>query len=120
MFDNIGEKIKTMAQVVCWVGIIASCICGIYLMIQDEDAYIMGLFILILGSLFSWICSFLTYGFGQLIENSDILISSIGKSTEKQAHQEYVEMLENAILCNNCGADISNDYDVCHVCGKNL
>ena len=75
MFDNIGGKIKTLAQVVCWIGIIASFLIGIILIKQDEDTALIGLLVLILGSLFSWIGSFMTYGFGQLIENSDILVA---------------------------------------------
>ena len=118
MFNNIGGKIKTLAQIVCWIGIIASFIYGFIIMFQGNGTFIMGSFILIFGSLFSWVGSFMTYGFGQLIENSDILISNINENAKKHGHQEYVEMLHNAVLCDNCGADISNDYGVCHVCGK--
>lgn len=118
MFNNIGGKIKTLAQVVSGIGISASVIFGCFLMATDEDTVFIGILVLILGSIFSWISSFMTYGFGQLIENSDILISNIDENAEKHGHQEYVEMLHNAVLCDNCGADISNDYGVCHVCGK--
>lgn len=71
MFDNIGKKIKTLAQVVCWIGIIASVIAGLAAL---AVSILSGLLIMGLGSLASWIGSFLTYGFGQLIENSDILV----------------------------------------------
>lgn len=68
MFDNIGGKIKVLAQVVCWIGITISVIFGL---ISFENG---GIVVIILGSLFSWIGSFTLYGFGQLIENSDILV----------------------------------------------
>ncbi len=29
MFSDIGKKIKILAEVYCWIGIIASVICGI-------------------------------------------------------------------------------------------
>ncbi len=29
MFDHIGSKIKTFARVICWIGIVASIVCGI-------------------------------------------------------------------------------------------
>ncbi len=75
MFDNIGGKIKALAQVVCWIGIIASAICGIIMMATgDPSLNLIGFLIIILGSLFSWIGSFMTYGFGQLIENTDKLV----------------------------------------------
>ena len=69
MFDNIGGKIKTLAKVVCWIGIVASVILGLL----SRNAITALLFIGI-GSLGSWIGSFMTYGFGQLIENTDILV----------------------------------------------
>jgi len=69
MFDNIGGKIKTLAKVVCWIGIIVSVILGLL----SRNAITALLFIGI-GSLGSWIGSFMTYGFGQLIENTDILV----------------------------------------------
>jgi len=36
MFDNIGSKIKTLARVICWIGIIVSIISGCVLMVQNE------------------------------------------------------------------------------------
>ena len=81
MFDNIGGKMKTLAKVVCWIGIIASCLCGIILIGIDEDTALTGFLVLIFGSLSSWIGSFMTYGLGQLIENSDILVEIAQRSS---------------------------------------
>ncbi len=84
MFGNIGSKIKTLAQVVTWIGIIGSAICGFVLMGMDEDLIFIGLLIAILGSLSSWVSSFVLYGFGHLIENTDKLIElSKNKTAEK-------------------------------------
>ena len=69
MFDNIGGKIKTLAKVVCWIGIVASVILGLL-----SRNVITALLFIGIGSLGSWIGSFMTYGFGQLIENTDILV----------------------------------------------
>lgn len=68
MFDNIGGKIKVTAQVICWVGIIISVLIGLA---SFENG---GIVLIILGSLSSWVGSFVLYGFGQLIENSDVLV----------------------------------------------
>lgn len=65
MFDNICGKIKTMAQVICVLGIIGSVIGGIVLI--SVDMVIVGIIVLIGGSLLSWLGSFGLYGFGQLI-----------------------------------------------------
>ena len=78
MFDNIGGKIKALAKVFCWLGIIASIISGAAIIVQaSQQRYnsgvgiLYGVLIIVGGSLISWISSFFTYGFGQLIENTD-------------------------------------------------
>ncbi len=123
MFDNIGSKIKTLAQVVCWIGIIASFIIGLILMGQDDGAVFIGLLVLIFGSLFSWIGSFITYGFGQLIENSDILVKQGNKtpSTPNNANTNNtyttpVQRIKHQWMCDGCGNMISEN--ICPICGK--
>ncbi len=74
MFDNIGGKIKTLAQVVTWIGIIGSVIGGMSMMSINDDLIFLGLLIMIIGSLVSWVSSFVLYGFGQLIEYTDKLV----------------------------------------------
>lgn len=69
MFENIGGKIKTLAQVVCWLGIAASLICGISLW-NAGSSFFPGLLALIAGCLASWLGSFFTYGMGELIEST--------------------------------------------------
>ena len=69
MFSNVGGKIKGLAQVITWIGIVASVIGGIVLM--SNVGFITGLLTAVVGSLFSWIGSLALYGFGQLVENSD-------------------------------------------------
>lgn len=81
MFNNIGSKIKTLAKVLCGIGICVSIIIGGFVMASGNSTYYgyryynramgwAGAGIIILGSLFSWIGSFFIYGFGELIENS--------------------------------------------------
>lgn len=83
MFENIAAKIKTLAQVLCLVGIGFSVIYGINLM--ANDAVLLGLLIILLGSLMSWVSSFCLYGFGQLIENSDTIVRNMARyEGEKQ------------------------------------
>ena len=40
MFDNIGGKIKTIAKVGCWIGIIAYVIIGINFMTENSNKLI--------------------------------------------------------------------------------
>ena len=74
MFENIGGKIKGLAVVVCWAGIVTSVICAIVLWCANSyrnPTIGMGIGVLVGGVLGSWIGSFFTYGFGEMIENSE-------------------------------------------------
>ena len=86
MFRNIGKKIKVLAKVLCWIGIVFSAIMGILIMVIGPTALetavpngsafgglaiVSGLLVIIFGALFSWIGSFVLYGYGQLIDNSE-------------------------------------------------
>ena len=74
MFNNIGSKLKTVAQVFAWLGIGASALIGIIVMAAYE-AIFLGLIIIAFGCLGSWLSSLAMYGFGHLIENTDKLVS---------------------------------------------
>ena len=79
-FENIGEKIKVLAKVLCWLGIGASCIFGLYQMVNDMFGN--GVAVVIVGSLTSWISSFFIYGFGELILQS----TETAKNTKLLGH----------------------------------
>ena len=72
MFNNIGGKIKALAKIICWIGIICCIILAILYAYQARNTYgyIVAAVIAIFGSLASWIGSFLLYGFGELVDNS--------------------------------------------------
>lgn len=73
MYSNIGRKIKTLAKVFCWIGIISSVVSGIVVLATMGDAgVLLGILTIVMGPLLFWIGSFILYGFGQLVENSDI------------------------------------------------
>ncbi len=94
MFDNIGNKIKILAEVICWIGIIGSIILGIVMMEFDESLIIAGLLVVPIGFLVSWISSFLLYGFGQLIENTDRLVLKAEYFEEDWSEPEAVMPIE--------------------------
>lgn len=103
MWNNIGGKIKGWAKFVCWAGIILSVIMAFVAWFGNNGTsyspyssygyssyssyhsglvtgkIIAGVILMVLGSLFSWIGSFFTYGFGELIESA--------KRTTEQNHQ---------------------------------
>lgn len=67
MFNNIGHKIKYLAETVCYIGIACSVIGGIIMIATDDDLLYWGILVAVIGSLVSWISTFLLYGFGELI-----------------------------------------------------
>ena len=81
MFNNIGGKIKFWAKVVCWAGIVISVITGLSLIatgiVADSVIGILaGFFTPFIGAGLSWVGSLFIYGFGQLIENTDIMVQT--------------------------------------------
>ena len=86
MFTNIGHKIKILAQILCWGGIIISVGIGISLFDVSE---LTGCIVLLAGPCISWPSSFFMYGFGQLVENSDIIADHlIAKKAKADAHKQ--------------------------------
>ena len=79
MFANVGQKIMDLASLVCWVGIVISILTGIIMMAAAEELILAGLLIAVVGSLGSWIGSWFTYGFGELLETT----KQIEKNTRK-------------------------------------
>ena len=84
MFENIGGKIKILAKVICWIGIIASVISAIALWTADSSyspTIALGFGVLIGGCLASWIGSFFAYGFGELV---DYASHELSKSPQRE------------------------------------
>ena len=120
MFDNIGRKIKTLAKIICWIGIIASVILAIIMFASAEESYneetniVLGFVYLIGGTLLSWIGSFFAYGFGELIEKA----TEIEKNTREK--RMCAETLENNFQTHNAvhKEDAFSHKWRCENCGK--
>lgn len=79
MYDHIGKKIKSLARgtfIVEAIGaIIGALVCLFIGIVDGEGEFILyGLLCLFCGPLVAWISSWMLYGFGQLIDNSDTLV----------------------------------------------
>ena len=82
MWSNIGNKIKVLAKVICWIGIVLSVIAGIAVLAGTStvQAYgytygtgggvLTGILVIVLGALGSWIGSLTLYGFGELVDRA--------------------------------------------------
>ena len=141
MYDNIGNKIKILAKTVCLLGIIGSVIFGLIVCFGTGEFRAIGLLYVLIGSIMSWISSFITYGFGELIEkvcsiDKKINFRSLSKEEQEKSlimtkkftinlNQELEEVeeenntykkVEHKWRCSNCGKMISED--VCPFCGN--
>ena len=105
MFNNIGKKIKTLAKVVCWLGIIGGIISGLSLIavgaagsgitvssngsasfVGGMALIIAGVILLVLLPLLAWVSSFMLYGFGDMVDNVSEL---------KQSNEEMLNRVSN-------------------------
>ena len=85
MFDNIGRKIKTLAKVSCWMGIIGSIITAIVMICNYYiEIRIMGWIVLFAGPLVSWISSFALYALGEIADNSATQTQLLTKLAQKE------------------------------------
>ena len=96
MFDNIGGKIKGLARFVCWMGILASVIYAFILWgatSRYQASPLPGFIVLVAGCLISWIGSFFTYGFGELIERA----TSIDNTLKSRAYSAPAPVQEEPV-----------------------
>ena len=83
MFKNIGSKIKTLTLILALSGAALSVFFGILWIFVASNLGLggwkyLGIIPIVAGPLWSWVSSFLLYGFGQLIDNSDKLLKHEG------------------------------------------
>ena len=99
MYENIGRKIKGLAIIVFAIMAILSVVAGVFMLFRDNGGFLIGILIAGIGILLSWIGTFFLYGFGQLIENTDILVYQ-AKNTSKNIEK---------ISTNNDQKDVSEE-----------
>lgn len=130
MYKNIGEKIKGLAKVTCIVEAIAAVITGMVLMTEGDELALIGFLVIICGPVVAWISSFLLYGFGQLVANSDIIAEQYKRTNrtyekieaknndrkQERQRKEIKAMISNPnvaddefidVVCPNCEAQLS-------------
>ncbi len=115
MFENIGGKIKVLGKVMCVIGVIASVIYGIILLKINVLTCII---VIISGSLLSWVGSFFTVGFGELISNSEKEINLLEVIKRNSAYRTFYYIKKDSthlFRCDKCDSMI--DEYPCKVCG---
>ncbi|MBQ7037187.1 MAG: hypothetical protein IJN74_06880 [Clostridia bacterium] len=76
MYENIGEKIKTLAMTIAAIIAGIGALAGLVLMRSNP---IFGVLIIVAVAIIAWVSSLVLYGFGELITKVSILAG--GKST---------------------------------------
>lgn len=86
LYGNIGGKIKTLAVIFCVLGVLFSVISGIFTIVVDAStiSVVKGILVILVGAVLSWIGSFVLYGFGQMVENSDKLVALKQQEIDKK------------------------------------
>ena len=112
MYDNIGNKIKILAKVTFVLGAIASVIGAICLFFNDAHI-LLCIITAVACSLFSWISTWLLYGFGEIIDK----LCDIEKNTKNNHFQKPEKQIVHKFICEGCGKSISK-YP-CVICGYN-
>ena len=126
MFDKVGEKIKILSQVLCWLGIIFSIILSISMFIAASDSYnnevaymMLGFIYLILGPLISWLSSLFTYGFGELISKTSNLEKHFCSNTVGPINNTESQTTNTCkFRCNSCGEIVYKGEPSCKKCGQ--
>jgi len=91
MFDNVGNKIKDVAELFCWLGILCSILLGLGLILSLNVSIIgifIGIVVIIVGSFMSWVGSLITYGIGEMVQNSCIQTEIAVKRSMKEEQAE--------------------------------
>ncbi len=118
MFKDLGRKIQLCAYIITLLGIIASFIYGIFLWstgMRDGEGLVIlfGLLAIVIGSLASWLSSFLLYGFGIIVQSHESKLES-----EQETTQPDKTTLETFWECYYCGAKLYEKSSFCPECGK--
>lgn len=129
------------------IGIIASIILGIVIMVTFSNSYFMpggvgvliGFLVMGLGSLLSWLSSLKLYAFGQLVESAQNIERKIFgdesvtlSSNDEKSVFETVTSAVNSnsggnntevnkkYTCPNCGTELKPDAVFCTRCGTKI
>lgn len=132
MFNNIGGKIKELARIISYIGIGVSIFIGI-VFILEKETILQGIAIAVFGTLISWVGMFVLYAYGQLVENSDMILEimdlKILKSTEDSYYQNgqnfhnqnednFLDEMDEDNSSYSSNIKVTKRFDKCDLCRK--
>ena len=143
-FNNVGLRLKRIARIISWLVLIPGII--LFFILLNAGTIGIAFVILLIYLLLSSFLSIIPEALGEIVlclqqisENTNPNKKTVVKKTikykcnkcgsiidtlpcpicNKPTQENFASVIDD-VFCENCGADISNDYDVCHVCGKNI
>lgn len=107
MFVDIGKKIKGVASFIFGVGVFISFLISLFVFASIEEwsywydgaiIVFLGFLVIIIGSVISWLNSFMLYGFGELIDKTCEIAENTrrGSTVEQEVceNDEKIQLLE--------------------------
>ena len=87
MYEKVGKEIMGVAKFTAIIGIVIAICLGALVMESSDETIIkcLGIVIMVIGSLSSWLSCLIAYGFGRLVENSDKLVAMQSETQEENA-----------------------------------
>lgn len=138
MFSGIGDKIKTVAMVLCIIGIITSVAVGVQLI---GESFMTAVLTIVIGCLTAVVSTMCLYGFGELIEetarnrqiNEEILrnLRKLQNPEAEPTGEERAAAIGTHEIqgggvywpdghwnCRKCGAENKREDRFCKACGE--
>ena len=93
MYENIGSKLRVFAIVSCIIGIVGSVIYGIILFFTN---FLIGLAVIVLGSLISYLSSWIAYTIGETSERLDVVEKKLDRIARMMSNNQASTSATNA------------------------
>ena len=120
MFENVGTKLKVLANIIAILGIIGSIVCGLYLV---KESVLIGILTMVCGSIGSWVTALIIYGIGEAADNSRGSALSpqpkrrLAPSTTKLPKTPMAPLtVRDSKRCPHCGDTVRSK--ICDMCGQ--
>lgn len=148
MFTNIGGKLKGVAKIVFWIGVIGSIILGVCVMFWRNivpvvswygyhtgitfGSFLCGLLVMVLGIFCSWLSVIRLYAYGVIVENTDKLVAKAGETPSGEIPAKDMSFKDIAAdvsstvkgpqtkICPSCHSEIPANAQYCPRCGDDL
>ena len=128
LYEDIGKILKNWAKWIFIVESISAIIGGIAMIADDSDSLLVGLLVILVGPLIALVSTWALYGFGQLVDNSDLIVKEMQKEgvpRQKPIVRKEERLPQKPIIRSEDGPQtikgvpgVARKMIVCPKCGK--